>query len=105
MLAQGKDSELECCCSARIPKSLLILLNTEALLEPLTKPCQIFFNNNAYTCATATTLYDFLVQQGYEARRGIAVAVNDSVIPKDSWKETVLPDGSTILVITATQGG
>lgn len=77
----------------------------EALLEPVTKQCQIFFNDNTFTCAFSTTLYDFLVQQGYESRRGIAVAVNDSVIPRDCWKETVLQDGSTILIITATQGG
>lgn len=37
--------------------------------------------------------------------KGIAVAVNNLVIPKTSWADTMLRDKDSILIITATQGG
>jgi len=38
-------------------------------------------------------------------RSGIAVAVNDSVVPRAQWKEYALDDGDEVEVITAMQGG
>ncbi|MBD1426918.1 sulfur carrier protein ThiS [Sphingobacterium arenae] len=37
--------------------------------------------------------------------KGIAVAVNNQVVPKTQWASTVLQDRDSILIITATQGG
>ena len=37
--------------------------------------------------------------------RGIAVAVNDAVIPQPSWHKKSLADGDTIEIIRAVQGG
>lgn len=37
--------------------------------------------------------------------RGIAVALNNQVIPRADWPATPLQDRDTILIITATQGG
>lgn len=36
---------------------------------------------------------------------GIAVAINEEVIPKEDWKTTNLENNDTILIIQATQGG
>lgn len=36
---------------------------------------------------------------------GIAVAINNTVIPKYNWTETELKDNDDILIIQATQGG
>lgn len=36
---------------------------------------------------------------------GIAVAVNSSVVPRESWPSTPIADQDEILIITATQGG
>ncbi|WP_274476561.1 sulfur carrier protein ThiS [Mangrovimonas aestuarii] len=36
---------------------------------------------------------------------GIAVAINNIVIPKYNWTETELKDNDDILIIQATQGG
>ena len=36
---------------------------------------------------------------------GIAVAINDEIIPKDSWSDYQLKEQDNILVITATAGG
>jgi sulfur carrier protein len=37
--------------------------------------------------------------------RGVALAVNDKVIPKSKWEQCILKDGDRILAIEATQGG
>jgi sulfur carrier protein len=37
--------------------------------------------------------------------KGIAVAVNNQVIPKTDWGNTILQDKDSVLIITATQGG
>ncbi|KUY29587.1 sulfur carrier protein ThiS [Elizabethkingia ursingii] len=37
--------------------------------------------------------------------KGIAVAVNNQVIPKNDWGNTILQDKDSVLIITATQGG
>ncbi|MFD2968926.1 sulfur carrier protein ThiS [Sphingobacterium bambusae] len=37
--------------------------------------------------------------------KGIAVALNQQVIPRASWALTALPDQAELLIITATQGG
>jgi len=37
--------------------------------------------------------------------KGIAVALNNQVIPKNSWSDQLLNDNDSILIITATQGG
>jgi sulfur carrier protein len=39
------------------------------------------------------------------ARTGIAVALNDAVVPRSRWPDTPLADGDRIEVVTATQGG
>lgn len=36
---------------------------------------------------------------------GIAIAVNQNVIPKDSWDEFVLNENDQVMLIRATQGG
>ena len=38
-------------------------------------------------------------------QNGIALAVNNTVIPKISWDTTFLSESDDILIITATQGG
>lgn len=37
--------------------------------------------------------------------KGVAVALNNQVIPRDRWSDTLLTDTDSILIITATQGG
>ena len=40
-----------------------------------------------------------------ENTKGIAIAVNDSVVPNSKWQEFNLNEGDKILVVTATCGG
>ena len=39
------------------------------------------------------------------AAQCVAVAINDTVIPRNQWSKTTLNPNDKILVITATQGG
>jgi len=38
-------------------------------------------------------------------KRGVAVAVNSEVIRRGEWDDFVIPDGATIEVLMAVQGG
>lgn len=38
-------------------------------------------------------------------KKGIAIALNNQIIPLSAWAETFLKDQDSILIITATQGG
>jgi sulfur carrier protein len=38
-------------------------------------------------------------------RRGIAVAVDGEVVPRDRWDDTRLDDGQRVEVVQAVQGG
>jgi len=40
-----------------------------------------------------------------EKKKGIAVALNNRIIPQSSWPKTILSNKDSILIITATQGG
>lgn len=36
---------------------------------------------------------------------GIAIAINDEIVPKDTWQDYQIKEQDNILVITATAGG
>ena len=40
-----------------------------------------------------------------EKQKGIAIAVNNSVIPKNTWHVQLLKQNDEVLIIKATQGG
>jgi sulfur carrier protein len=46
-----------------------------------------------------------LEQHQLTAKNGIAVAVNEEIIPKNKWEQTRLFDGDKIIVIGAVAGG
>ena len=51
-------------------------------------------------------LVDLLGQQGFQKEtRGIAVAINGTVVPRSMWAETRLSDGDDIEIVKIMQGG
>ncbi|MFX7739802.1 sulfur carrier protein ThiS [Acinetobacter baumannii] len=40
-----------------------------------------------------------------EKQKGIAVAINNTVVPKTLWSQRFIAESDNILVIKATQGG
>lgn len=62
-------------------------------------------NNQVTEVEAQTVLSNVVFQQVGENHRGIAVAINGQVIPKDSWQGTPVSENDDILIIKATQGG
>jgi sulfur carrier protein len=54
----------------------------------------------------AATIAGLLAEQAIDMeRRGIAVALNGSVIPRSAWGETELQPGDNVEIVRAMQGG
>jgi sulfur carrier protein len=54
----------------------------------------------------AATVADFLAQQVVDVgQRGIAIALNGSVLPRSAWAVTALRPGDNIEIVRAMQGG
>lgn len=60
-------------------------------------------NEKQVEVADATTVAALLASMGYPDR-GIAVAVDQAVLPRSRWA-TALSDGARLEVVTAVQGG
>lgn len=52
-----------------------------------------------------TDLVSIMKAQNLYHDSGIAVAVNNEILPKQSWEIYHVRDNDNILIITATQGG
>jgi len=66
---------------------------------------QITFNKSRLTIENSSTLDALLKIQRIVDTEGIAVAVNQRVVPKSRWKEHCLKENDTVILVTATQGG
>ena len=66
---------------------------------------QITINNQVQEITAGTTLQQLVFARLGEKQNGIAVAVNNAVIPRDNHSSHILQDNDTILIIKATQGG
>lgn len=64
----------------------------------------ITVNNRPETLA-GNRLTDLLLQLGLAGKRGIAVAVNNTVIPKQDWAQCCLRQNDKVTIIRPTQGG
>ena len=60
--------------------------------------------NNKDVETEASDMKDLSLQLGLP-EKGIAVAVNQNMVPREEWKECVLKEGDDILIIKAVCGG
>jgi len=51
------------------------------------------------------TVDELLDALGVDARRGMAVAVDATVVPRGEWTTTRVEDGAKVEIVTAVQGG
>lgn len=65
----------------------------------------IFVNDRPRALAARATLLALLNELGFTARKGVAVAVNGTVVPRSEWPVRELVAADRVLVIQATQGG
>ncbi len=68
-------------------------------------PVTVRVNDKSHMVAHTTTLSQLLAGIGVSAAKGVAVAINDTVVPRSVWLTHRLADGDNVLVIQATQGG
>jgi sulfur carrier protein len=61
-------------------------------------------NGRPHELAAAASVAD-LVARCTERDSGVAVAVNDAVVPRSEWATTRLAPGDRVEVLTAVQGG
>lgn len=66
---------------------------------------QVIINNNMYELQEETALNSVLPTIGIQSDAGIALAVNNAVVPRTEWERYLLKDNDAILVIRAIQGG
>jgi sulfur carrier protein len=64
---------------------------------------RVTVNDEAVEVEAQTTVAALLDRLGFP-EKGIAVAVDWSVLPKSEW-DTALADGARVEVVTAVQGG
>lgn len=65
----------------------------------------IRINNQDYEFEENTTLYQALVFLQMQDKKGIAIAVNEEIIPQSKWDETRLNLEDKIIIIGAVAGG
>jgi sulfur carrier protein len=65
----------------------------------------ISVNDQSRSAVLGATLLDLLRELALAERKGVAIAVNDTVVPRATWPTHVLVEADRILVIQATQGG
>jgi sulfur carrier protein len=65
----------------------------------------VFVNNEQRVIETQKTIHDLLADLSINGSRGIAVAVNNEVIPKTTWSDFCIRENDRVTVIKATQGG
>ena len=66
---------------------------------------EVLVNNELYAVQQGTTIAALLQFIKITTHKGIAVAVNNQVIPKTTWHDQQLCNADNITIIRATQGG
>jgi sulfur carrier protein len=66
---------------------------------------EIILNNQSKEIREQCSLQQMLNDMLGEKQKGVAVAVNNNVVPKTSWSNHQLTHKDNVLIIKATQGG
>lgn len=66
---------------------------------------RIYFNDEDCEVVSDINLTDLMEEKQLLKSGGLAVAINNAVIPKTKWNQTHLKEGDKLTVITATAGG
>lgn len=65
----------------------------------------VVVNNDELQVAANTSIHQMLQQVNIPSLKGLAVAVNNQVIPKKEWDTYALHEKDQVTLIRATQGG
>lgn len=52
------------------------------------------------------SLYDFVISRSNNTEpKGVAVALNEMIIPKSKWNDTMINENDSVEIVHAVQGG
>lgn len=66
---------------------------------------EVQVNNNPHIIDNGASIAKLLLELGFDKPQGIAIAINNQVVPKTEWQNHFLQPSDKITIITATQGG
>jgi len=66
---------------------------------------EVLVNNKLYAVQPETTVAALLQFIQLPSAKGIAIAINNQVIPKIQWEQQLLQSQDKVMIIRATQGG
>lgn len=66
---------------------------------------EVFINQQSYKLGRNSSLSAVLTALEITAARGIALAVNNKIVPRSRWDKFPLQEKDRITLIRATQGG
>lgn len=66
---------------------------------------EVLVNNKLYAVQPETTVAALLQFIQLPSAKGIAIAINNQVIPKMHWEQQLLQSQDKVMIIRATQGG
>lgn len=65
----------------------------------------VSINNQSVEIPPTASLSSLLVQLTLVDKKGIAVAVDDAIVPRAAWEQFALSGHEKITILQATQGG
>lgn len=65
----------------------------------------VSINDKTYPLPSSQHLAELLAALNIEAEKGVAIAVNNQVVPKTQWAQFLINKNDKIILIKATQGG
>lgn len=65
----------------------------------------IYINNEPKDIEENTSIQRLFAEVQIMSDKGIAVAINEVVIPRSEWSNKLVNDKDKVLIIKATQGG
>jgi sulfur carrier protein len=66
---------------------------------------RVLVNDAAREVSSGARVAELLLELGLTEARGLAVALNDEVVPRAEWGRRELREGDAVLIIRASQGG
>ena len=65
----------------------------------------VFVNNQSVETQATASLRSLLAELAIADKKGIAVAVNNAIVPRAAWEQFALSENEKITILQATQGG
>ena len=65
----------------------------------------VFVNNQSVETQATASLRSLLAELAIADKKGIAVAVDNAIVPRTAWEQVALSGNEKITILQATQGG